>query len=244
MLTAIREQDGQKVGAWEVDKKERPFLCACCHEMVTLRKGATRAPHFAHQPPVTCEYGTGESEEHRRAKIAIYESLICHPLVTKCEIERNLGTVRPDVSAYIGGVPVAIEIQLSNLSLNKIIYRTAEYARKGIYLLWLPVYKAELNQELYSPRPWERWLHAAYFGRVYYWLEGLTIRPVHFRDYYVSVRGWTRDYQKLSRRKVPLDGPLTVLTEDFQPIRRRAFSRESLSIPPSKLLLDKQPAWY
>jgi competence protein CoiA len=244
MLTATRRADGRKLAAWEADKDERPFLCHCCGTIVTLRKGGIRAAHFAHQPPVTCEYGTGESEEHRLCKIAIYESLVQHPRVTKCEIERNLGTVRPDVSAYIDGVPVAIEVQLSSLSLDRISYRTAEYARRGIYLLWLPLYTEELRRELYRPRPWERWLHAAYFGRVYYWLEGLWVVPVHFRDYYASRRGRTRDYQKLSPKKVLLAGRLTVLTEDFSAVQREAWTGEHLSIPRSKLLMDKQAAWY
>jgi competence protein CoiA len=205
---------------------------------VTLRKGDVKAPHFAHQPPVTCEYGVGESEEHRLCKIAIYENLFRHPRVTKCEMERNLGTVRPDVSAYIDGVPVAIEVQLSSLSPARISYRTGEYARKGIYVLWLPLYTRALNDELYLPRPWERWLHAAYFGRVYYWLEGQRVVPVHFRDYYVSVRGRTRDYRKLSRRKVPIAAESLLLTDDFKPLHREAWSGQHLSIPQSKLLME------
>jgi competence protein CoiA len=236
----MRESDA----AWEADKAQRPFICQCCGQVVTLRKGGIRAPHFAHQPPVTCEYGTGESEEHRRCKISIYESLSAHLRVTKCEIERNLGTVRPDVSAYLDAVPFAVEVQLSSLSLAKIRYRTAEYARRGIYLLWLPLYTEGLRSELYQPRPWERWLHAAYFGRVYYWQEGLQVIPVHFRDYYASVRGRTRDYRKLSRKKVPLDGRAAILTEDFRPMQREAWANGHISIPQSKLLMDNQAAWY
>jgi competence protein CoiA len=244
MLTATRQTGGQKVAAWEVEKTDGPFLCFCCQQIVTLRKGEIKAPHFAHMPPVTCEYGTGESEAHRRCKIALYECLSSHPRVRKCEMERNLGTVRPDVSAFINDVPVAIEVQLSNLSLTRIQYRTAEYARKGIYVLWLPIYTSDLKQELYSPSLWEHWLHAAYFGRVYYWLEGLQILPIHFRDYYASVRGRTRDYQKLARKKVPIDGNAATLTDDFRPVSRSAWSGQSLSIPPAKLFVDSQPDWY
>jgi type I site-specific restriction-modification system R (restriction) subunit len=39
-------------------------------------------------------------------------------------LERPLGTNRPDVSAHINGVPVAIEVQISSLSLETIAYRT------------------------------------------------------------------------------------------------------------------------
>lgn len=244
MLTAIRQQDGRKVGAWEAEKHDRPFLCPCCSEILTLRRGGIKAPHFAHQPPVTCEYGAGESEEHRRCKINIYEALAAHPLVRKCEMERDLGAVRPDVSAYINNVPVAIEVQASNLTLQKIHRRTQEYARLGIYVLWLPIYKESLKRGLYNPRPWERWLHEAYFGRVYYWLEGLRIQPVHFRNCLTTVRGRTHDYEKLSTRKVPIDGAAALLTEDFMPVERDAHAREFISVPRSKLFMDKQSNWY
>jgi competence protein CoiA len=244
MLTAARQLGGQKVAAWEVERSEGPFFCFCCRQVVTLRRGEIKAPHFAHLPPVTCEYGSGESEAHRRCKIALYEGLSRDPRVRKCEMERDLTTVRPDVSCYLDGVPVAIEVQLSNLPVAKIQYRTAEYARKGIYVLWLPVYSRDLKAELYSPKPWEQWLHAAYFGRVYYWLEGISILPVHFRDYYAFVRGRTRDYQKLVRRKVPINGQVVTLTNGFRPVSTPARSIERASIPPAKLFVDSQPDWY
>jgi competence protein CoiA len=244
MMTAIRQLDGRKVGAWEAERDERPFLCPCCSEVVTLRRGGIIAPHFAHKPPVTCEYGTGESEEHRRCKIAIYEALVAHASVRKCEMERDLGAVRPDVSAYINDLPVAIEVQASNLSLEKIARRTLEYARRAIYVLWLPIYKESLKAELYSPRPFERWLHEAYSGRVYYWVESLRIQPVHFRDYLTRVSGRTKDYEKLSTKKVPIDGEPVLLTEDFIGVEREARSRNFIQIPRARLLMDKQANWY
>jgi competence protein CoiA len=244
MLTAIRESDGQKLAAWEADRTERPFVCPCCGGEVTLRRGHVIAPHFAHRPPVTCEYGAGESAEHRRCKLAVYESLRAHPRVTKCELERDLGTVRPDVSAYIGNVPVAVEVQLSSLPLERIARRTAEYARKGIYVLWLPPYTSALAAELYAPRPWELWLHTAYGGRVYYWLEGLAVQPVHFRAYYALRRGRTRDYQTLTRKRVPLDGRVALLADDFAPAERPARSAQVITIPRAKLWADRQADWY
>lgn len=244
MMTAIRQLDGRKVGAWEAEKEERPFLCPCCGEVVTLRRGGIIAPHFAHKPPVTCEYGAGESEEHRRCKISIFEALASDPRVRKCEMERDLGAVRPDVSAYINNLPVAIEVQASNLTLEKIARRTAEYARRGIYVLWLPIYKESLKAALYLPRPFERWLHEAYFGRVYYWVDALHIQPVHFRDYLTQVRGRTHDYEKLSTKKVPIDGREAILTADFVPTERQPRVLDFIRIPQSKLFVDSQPAWY
>lgn len=239
MLTAVRRLDGQKVVAWEADKAERPFLCPACRETVTLRKGGVKAAHFAHQPPVVCEYGQGESEEHRLCKTAIYEGLVNHPHVTKCEMERDLGTVRPDVSAYVGRVAVAFEVQLSSLPLEKIVRRTAEYARKGIHVLWLPLYSEALRRELYRPKTWELWLHAAYFGEAYYWVGGTRALPVRFRDFYTEVRGRTRDYHKLSPMKVPLAGRPLDLAEGFRPLSVGARSFEGTLIPAAKLMVSR-----
>lgn len=245
MLTAVRQKDQRKIGAWEVEKRDGPFECHCCGSLLTLRRGGIKAPHFAHQPPVTCEYGTGESEEHRRCKLEIYEHLVAHPHVAKCEMERRLDKVRPDVSAYLNGVPVAIEVQISTLSLEKINARTAEYARLGIYLIWLPVYTQSLEKNLYRPRPWERWLHAAYFGRIYYWINALNVLPVHLRDYYVNRQGRTRNYQTRSNLKIPISGQLVNLVDDFRAIRRDEFkAANAIFIPRSKLFIDAQPRWY
>lgn len=244
MLTAVRERDGARVTAWEAAREDRPFLCRCCRSPLTLRRGQLVAAHFAHRPPVTCEYGAGESEEHRRCKLALYEGLSAHPSVRKCELERDLGSVRPDVSAYVGDVPVAFEVQLSALTPERIAARTAEYARKGVYVLWLPPLAPALARDLYAPRPWERWLHAAYFGRVYYWQEWLTVRPFHFRDYYARGRGRTRDYEKLSRRKVPLAGPALSVVADFAPRLRAAWAGRDLRVPAARLFADTRPDWF
>ena len=111
-------------------------------------------------------------------------------------------------------------------------------------MLWLPIHTRELKKELYAPRPWEHWLHAAYFGRVYYWLEGSRVQPVHFRDYFFNMRGRTRDYQKLARKKVPIDGNVVSLTNDFVPKQRQGSTGQNISIPPAKLFMDSQPDWY
>jgi len=115
--------------------------------------------------------------------MAIYEALLKEPNVKKVALERSLKTCRPDVSAYINGVPVAIEVQISTLTMETIIRRTTEYARKGIYVLWLLQWTPYLDGTRYSPRLWEKWIHATYFGRVYYWIEGLKIVSYHFDPY-------------------------------------------------------------
>src|SRR5215217_572730 len=146
--------DGAKVHARLADRAAGPFVCFCCRSQVTLRRGAAKAAHFAHRPPVTCEYGQGESDEHRRAREEIFEHLSRCTHVTKLELERDLREVRPDVSCYIGGVPVAVEVQASSLSVERIAQRTAEargrtkdYRRLTRRVVPLPGAEADLARD-------------------------------------------------------------------------------------------------
>src|SRR5207244_1162963 len=133
MLCARRKSDGQTVAASSTSKRNAPFLCLECGYEVVLRAGKKRVGHFAHLNALVCHNWESESEAHRRCKIEIYEALRNEHCVRDVVLERSLGSVRPDVSAYVKGVPVAIEIQMSSLSLETITHRTLEYFRKGIY---------------------------------------------------------------------------------------------------------------
>ena len=166
MLRAIRKDDGETVEAWSQKESSGLFACPSCGGEVILRGGRRRLDHFAHVAERKCLHDLGESENHRRCKAELWVCLADAPHVSDVQLERPLGEVRADVSANINGVPVAIEIQLSNLSVDDIIRRTKEYTRRGIYVLWLARWKPALDSGRYTPKPWERWLHAAYFGRV------------------------------------------------------------------------------
>ncbi len=251
MLSAVRDHDFQKVFAAQEPKCSRPFSCPVCKDEVVLRKGPVKIHHFAHKPPVSCKYGAGESESHMRAKLEIYQNLIKSAHVTKCEMERYLETVRPDVSCYINGVPVAIEIQISKLSLEDIIYRTIEYGRKGICVLWLPLYSEKLKADRYSPAPWERWLHTAYYGRAYYWQSALSIVPVRFEKHrrYVEQKFWFDSdgneqigggYWKESKLyKIPNAGRPVDLVSNFGKLERDPTITKSYTVPECSLFVEK-----
>jgi competence protein CoiA len=180
MLSARRKSDGQTVTAYFESKRNAPFVCLDCNEEVILKVGKHRINHFAHANPIACKFAEGESEAHRLCKMEIYEALLRAPGVCDAALERPLGIVRPDVSAYFNGVPVAIEVQISSLSVETIMRRTIEYHRKGIYVLWLLQWTPGLDGDRYTPRLWEKWVHAAYFGRVYYWISGLSVACYRF----------------------------------------------------------------
>jgi predicted RNA-binding Zn-ribbon protein involved in translation (DUF1610 family) len=151
MLRAIRKSDGEIVEAWSQKESAGPFQCPSCGGEVILRSRKRRLDHFAHAAERVCHHDLGESENHRRSKAEIWVCLKDAPRVADVQLERPLGEVRADVSATINGVSVAIEVQLSNLSVANIMRRTQEYTRRGIYVLWLSRWRPALDSGRYTP---------------------------------------------------------------------------------------------
>jgi len=127
MLSAIRALDGQTVHAYFLSKSGDQFVCPECSEQVVLKMGNRRVNHFAHAVPLTCKFALGESDAHRECKLEIYRALRATPGVSNVGLEQPLPFGRPDVCARIKGVPVAIEVQISSLSIETIQKRTIEY---------------------------------------------------------------------------------------------------------------------
>src|SRR3954471_6508717 len=232
MLNARRRSDGETVSAYFERKDNGPFACLICNEDVLLRSGQDRVDHFAHANPFACEYAQGESDLHRRCKREIYEALCKEPGVEKLSLELPLGTVRPDVSAEINGTPVAIEVQISSLSIETIMRRTIDYHQKGIYVLWLLPWTPELDKERYAPAQWEKWIHTCYFGRVYYWVQGLEVAEYTFEPSFrvvLKTTWYAEDGRKMSaggyatrsvRFRSPRRGATLNIARDFGPRNR------------------------
>jgi len=251
MLCASRQQDSVKVIAANMSKADGAFLCPECAKDVILKKCRMKVDHFAHRSPVTCQYGSGETQRHRECKTAIYDALAKCENVTKLELERHLKEVRPDVSCYVGDVPVAIEVQISELSYEAILRRTAHYARKKIYVLWVAQWNPELdNAERYSPKVWEKWCHAAYFGRVYYWTAGSLVVPYHFDPCLLDVplSEWHNEngdemsaggFTRFSKRfRTPARGRPLDIARDFGRCDHSGFVGGKMEVPPCRLFKD------
>jgi competence protein CoiA len=250
MLSAKRKSDGQTVTAYFERKSNGPFLCLQCNEEVILKSGRNRVDHFAHANPIACKFAEGESELHRRCKLEIFEALQNSAGVRDVALERPMGRNRPDVSARINGVPVAIEVQISSLSIDTIMQRTIDYFRKGIYVLWLLQWTPALDAARYTPKLWEKWIHAAYFGRVYYWTGGLTVVSYTFEPYLRSIRKKTwysargkkvtgGGYTLRSKRhRTAVRGEPLNLVTDFGPKERYWWEGNGVKVPDAKLFMQ------
>lgn len=256
MLTALRQSDQLKVLACNSEKLHAPFACPTCKKEVVLHKGNIRVHHFKHKPPIKCARGQGETEQHLKAKLEIYEALAIEPNVTNLELEKDFGDSIADVYAEISGNPVAIEIQRSKLSVANISARTSNYHKLGIAVLWVGLPSPDLSSNQYSPSAWESWCHAAYFGRVYYWESGQVLRVVHFGEHrkYVEATSWYEaggyqrsagGYERISKRyKTPLPGVPVLLSRSFRSVPKASWSGGTVIIPECLLYIDIQKPWW
>jgi competence protein CoiA len=255
MLTALRTSDNEKVLARSSAKPDAPFMCPACHREVVLHQGLIRIHHFAHKARVACRLGAGETEDHLLTKLSLFDALRAAPNVKHVELEKRFGTSVADVFAVIAGVPVAIEIQRSALAVREITARTQQYHRLGIAVLWIGIPNGDLGLSRYSPAAWERWCHAAYFGRVYYWVGGQSLRPIHYGPLALRVEetSWRKHgqvhsgggYEKRSRRwRKPQAGKPVLLSNGFRRTSRQAWSGGSVHVPECTLFVDGQPSWW
>jgi competence protein CoiA len=249
MLSALRKS-GETSLAFSESKSNAPFVCPECREEVILKTGPVVTPHFSHRASSLCRFTTNETEAHRRCKLEIFNYLLKQKNVTDVRLELPLGTNRPDVSARISGIPVAIEVQISNLSMETIIRRTSEYAKKGIYVLWLPQWSPALDSGRYSPRLWEKWVHAAYFGRAYYWKRGLEVVSYRFDQHlrYNPKDTWHLGYGKRSgvgleriskRYRAPERREILNIADDFGPMHREPWRGGVFEVPLAKLFMRR-----
>jgi len=256
MPTAKRHPNLSVVLARDSQKSEAPFMCPKCCAEVVLHKGSIKVHHFKHKPPVFCKRGEGESEQHMGAKLAIYDALRNEPNVSGLELEKDFGISVADVFAFISNVPVALEIQRSNLSVNDITQRTENYHQLGIAVLWIALHRPELESEKYSPNAWEKWCHAAYFGRVYYWAGGQSLRPTHFDalTLHVASTEWYESggehrsaggYDRVSKRyRRPNHGAVVTISQSFRATNKDAFAKGTVSVPACRLFVDGQGTWW
>jgi len=256
MLVANLSACSSRVLARDIDRGSGPFKCPICGNEVILRKGQVRIHHFAHRAKLSCTHGAGESDQHRRAKEELFEAMKNEPGVEQCELECVLNGVVADVYFEWNGARIALEVQRSTLSPDELEHRTRQYEQNGIYVLWLPLFHSKLKDQRYSPKLWEKWLHAAYFGRVYYWVAGKTIQPVHFDPFELVVpesswhgaggeESYAGGYSKTSKRfRAPRFGEPVELMREFRTKERDAWSSGALRIPRAKFLMDVQSKWW
>ena len=142
--------------------------------------------------------------------------------------------------------------RLVRFPLETITHRTREYARQGIYVLWLLQWTPKLDAKKYSPQMWEEVdSHTTYFGRVYYWLLGLAVVSYSFephlksdpkRTWYsgkgkrMTGGGYTR---RSARHRTAIRERQLNLVTDFVPRNREMWEANGIVIPDAKIFMHR-----
>ncbi len=268
---ALRRLDNKTVHAEEVTKTDGPFYCSACLSEVIVRKCTEKVDHFAHLARQSPIIRRRDKRLHDECRDQILEYLKKHFPTGKWEKEREIPgnkekgfkKIIPDISGRINGVPIAIEVQASTYTINRIHEKIIEYQKrtpKVAVLYIIPLFK-ELGDEPFRPRLFEKYLHSIYYGKVYYWTTDLrtSIIPIHFSPAkrWIQETTWfdtsigeerTEGGFWLTYRtiKIPRAGNKLDITKDFEKIEREAFQPKNLKkgIPECTIYKDKLNNWW
>lgn len=264
---AINSLTQKEYYATDAKKTDGPFYCPECYSDVVLRKCIEKIDHFAHQSRLTPIHNSKESELHDACKRTILEYLLKKYPDGNWDKERdiparprdNIQKLRPDISGRINKQGLAIEVQLSTLSISEILKRTLTYKRRNIAILWIVPLLKPIGQEQFRPRLFERYLHSMYFGRVYYWWVDLKhqVIPVHYAnakraipyaEWYEEgqlkqVGGYEKFYKTI---KLAECERLINIDEDFFGQKREKFTpeNEKKEVPACYLWQDSLEVWW
>lgn len=126
------------------------YECPICHEPVYLKKGKINAIHFAHYGNSLCVNSEGETAEHIRGKMQLFDWADTKGYKPKLETYIPAIRQRPDIMLAVNGAKVAIEFQCSPLSLERIVERNAGYRQQNIQVWWIlgsPYLKKSLSRK-------------------------------------------------------------------------------------------------
>ena len=146
MLIA-KNTEGKLVSALETSlQRKEPYSCPGCQGVVLLRHGQVMCPHFAHKSLQDCQFfSENESAQHLSLKAALYKSLVNH--CEKVSIEKVLFEMGQIADLFVGD-SLALEVQCSRLSQQRLRERTCAYHQAGYEVRWLLGEELWLNGRL------------------------------------------------------------------------------------------------
>lgn len=268
MLMALLDE--VRVLARDSDKGST-YLCPECRREVTLKKGRKVIHHFAHKPPTSCTYATGETAAHMKSKLDFHDHFISLGLPSRVEAPVSFNGIRSRADVYVAttkkGIPAALEIQHTNISLDEIERRTQNYNKLGVAVGWIPLLDLDKHDVIYdspkgwiikqyAPKPFEIWIHGFNYGRVWYYehkentlWEGVfspyMIEVPHSEWYetggnHVSVGGYSR-YSK-RWRTLTLSGMYDLNGVEFSIAKREAKTLGIYNFPECQMV-KITPKW-
>jgi hypothetical protein len=254
MLVALIE--GNRITA-AAAQRGGVFVCPSCNKALVLKKGRVVVHHFAHKPPILCDWARGETLAHLEAKRVVHEALMARGVRAELEfsVETLPGDRRADVMAWSPkGQMIAIELQHTSISAEEIAERAFAYARAGAAQMWISFLPASVWKEAldkgdgtwlvrrFAPKQFEHWIDGltAKAGRWMYeplgkqfWLVKMASHEVHEDETIWYAPGGIEHYRaartKVSKkyRDLVLTGPYQLYALRIALRRRKAFTTKT-----------------
>ena len=126
-------------------EKGADFVCPACSGAVRFKKGKVLQPHFAHISLEECRfYRENESAEHLSLKAELFRWAA---QTEEVEVEAFLPALQQIADLLVDG-KLALEVQCSPLSIERLQERTFSYRQHGYQVLWLLGRKLWLKDSL------------------------------------------------------------------------------------------------
>ena len=146
MLIAKSQEGNLDLALETCLKRKESYSCPGCQGVVLLRHGQVMCPHFAHKSLQDCQFfSENESAQHLSLKAALYKSLVNHG--EKVSIEKVLSELGQIADLFVGD-SLALEVQCSRLSQQRLRERTCAYHQAGYEVRWLLGEELWLNGRL------------------------------------------------------------------------------------------------
>lgn len=133
MLVAVN-RNGRLINLMTETPEKQDFFCPACKSALRLRSGPIKLPHFAHISLENCEsWSENESFQHLSLKKAIY---LWATKTEKVKMEEYLPELKQTPDLLLSD-QIAIEIQCSRLSIERLFERTKNYEAHDYKVIWL-----------------------------------------------------------------------------------------------------------
>ena len=126
-------------------EKGADFVCPACSGAVRFKKGKVMQPHFAHVSLEECRFDReNESAEHLNLKAELFRWA---GQTEEVEVEAFLPALQ-QIADLLVNEKLALEVQCSPLSIERLQERTLSYRQHGYQVLWLLGRKLWLKDSL------------------------------------------------------------------------------------------------
>ncbi len=133
MLTAYNQEMKLINVLDQLPSRSQLFFCPGCRARVRLKQGEVIRPHFAHYSLKDCHYyAENESTQHLELKASLYQWLKGEEVA----VEQFLPEIQQVADLLVNG-KLALEVQCSSLSIERLRERTVAYRENGYQVLWL-----------------------------------------------------------------------------------------------------------